>query len=191
MDDEAGFAQFVDEQHAPLVRTLTLYTGDSHLAADLAADALVRAAQHWSKVSAMASPGGWVHRVAINGANSWFRRRAASRRALARHGSDAAHHDPDGADVVGVRQAVAQLPRRRRACVVLHHLAGLDTDEVAAALEIAPATVRSHLRHAYSDLRDSLGETAIPPAFHDPPPGSRMTSEYTPTTPEHDQRTMR
>lgn len=159
MENEAGFALFVEEQHAPLVRTLTLYTGDPQLAADLAADALVRAAQHWSKVSAMASPGGWVHRVAINAANSWFRRRLAARRAMARRGpADVAHHDPDTADVVAVREAIERLPRRRRACVVLHHLAGLDTDEVAAALEIAPATVRSHLRHAHADLRASLGE---------------------------------
>ena len=165
MEQQAAFARFVEVQHAPLVRTLTLYTGDPQLGADLAADALVQAAQHWSQVSQMASPGGWLHRVGVNAANSWFRRRLAGRRAMARQGPvPDAHHDPDTAEVIAVREAVGQLPRRRRACVVLHHLAGLDTDEVAAALEIAPATVRSHLRHAYADLRDSLGDVAIEPS---------------------------
>jgi len=80
---------------------------------------------------------------------------------MARRGPvDVAHHDPDTADVMAVREAIERLPRCRRACVILHHLAGLDTDEVAAALEIAPATVRSHLRHAHADLRASLGDAA-------------------------------
>lgn len=157
MEGEAAFARFVEEQHAQLVRSLTLYTGDSQLAADLAADALATAAARWPTVAAMGSPGGWVHRVAINRANSWFRRRAARQRALARHGpAPEAHHDPDSADVIAVREAVGRLPRRRRACVVLHHLAGLDTDEVAGALGITRSTVRSHLRHAYAELREHL-----------------------------------
>ena len=173
MDGEAAFARFVEEQHGPLVRSLTLYTGDSQLAADLAADALASAAERWRSVSAMASPGGWVHQVAINSANSWFRRQAARRRALARRGPDnQVHHDPDRADVIAVRDAVRRLPRRRRACVVMHHLAGLDTGEVAAALGITAATVRSHLRHAHAELRDSLGtETPLdPPDTHARPP---------------------
>lgn len=190
MENEAAFARFVEEQHAPLVRTLTLYTGDAQLAADLAADALAKAAQHWSQLSTMASPGGWVHRVGINAANSWFRRRAAARRALARRGPDRdMHHDPDGADVVAVRDAIGQLPRRRRACVVLHHLADLDTDEVAAALEIAPATVRSHLRHAYADLRSSLGDAIVPDRPREPDKIPPMVGHADPT-PEHRERTL-
>lgn len=162
MEQQAAFARFVEVQHAPLVRTLTLYTGDPQLGADLAADALVKAAQHWPRVSQMASPGGWLHRVGINAANSWFRRRLAARRAMVRQGPvQDTHHDPDAADVLAVREAIGRLPRRRRACVVLHHLAELDTDEVAAALDIAPATVRSHLRHAYADLRGSLGDAVV------------------------------
>lgn len=163
MEHPEAFARFVEEQHGPLVRTLTVYTGDPQLGADLAADALSKAAQHWTRVSRMASPGGWLHRVGINAANSWFRRRLAARRALARRGPDpTVHHDPDTADVLAVRQAIGRLPARRRACVVLHHLAGLSTNEVGAALDISPATVRSHLRHAYTDLRDELGEAVVP-----------------------------
>lgn len=170
MDQPEAFARFVEEQHGALVRTLTLYTGDPQLGADLAADALAKAAQHWARVSTMASPGGWVHRVGINAANSWFRRRLAGRRALARRGPDrAVHHDRDTADVLAVREAIGRLPARRRACVVLHHLAGLSSDETAAVLDISTATVRSHLRHAHADLRAELGEDVVP----DPPVLSR------------------
>ena len=86
MEQHESFARFVDEQHAQLVRTLTLYTGDVQLGADLAADALVQAAQHWPRVVAMSSPGGWVHRVGINTANSWLRRRRAARAVARRRG---------------------------------------------------------------------------------------------------------
>ena len=184
MEHPEAFARFVEEQHGALVRTLTVYTGDPQLGADLAADALSKAAQHWTRVSRMASPGGWVHRVGINAANSWFRRRLAARRALARRGPDqTVHHDPDTADILAVRQAIGRLPARRRACVVLHHLAGLSTGEVAAVLDISPATVRSHLRHAYTDLRADLGEDVVPaPSIPSRPhdvPGSATQSKRT------------
>ena len=55
-----------------LLSALTLYTGDRDLAAELAQEALALARAHrrWPSVSAMDSPGGWAHRVAINLANS-------------------------------------------------------------------------------------------------------------------------
>lgn len=84
-----------------------------------------------------------------------------SARVGARGSADHVHRDPDAADVLAVRQAVQQLAPRRRACVVLHHLSGLDTDEVAAVLGITPATVRSHLRHAHVDLRELLGDAEV------------------------------
>lgn len=49
------------------------------VAEDLAQDALLKACGRWSKVSTMTVPGAWLHRVAINLANSYFRRRKAER----------------------------------------------------------------------------------------------------------------
>lgn len=165
--DGDALVAFVEAQHPRVLGTLHLLTGDQHLAEELAAETLAQVASHWPRVRDLHAPGPYVQRIAVNLARSWFRRRVARRRALARHGPDAdVHHDADGADVIAVREAVAALPERQRACVALHHFADLTTAEVADALGIAPATVRSHLRDARATLRTALGDGLTVPA-HD------------------------
>jgi DNA-directed RNA polymerase specialized sigma24 family protein len=67
-----------------LIGSLTLYTGDRLLAAELTQDALVKLLDRWDHVAAMDNPTAWAYRVAINLANSRFRRRRAERRARRR-----------------------------------------------------------------------------------------------------------
>lgn len=155
---DPGLTRFVREQHPRLVGSLGLYTGDADLAEELAAEALARVARDWSSIRQMDASGAYAHRIAMNLANSWFRRRRALRRAMARRGPDPdVHHDADAGTGVAVRTAVAALPPRQRACVVLHYFAGMTTAEAAVALEVAPGTVRSNLHAARSTLRDLLG----------------------------------
>lgn len=161
---DAALVRFVRDQHPRLVGTLGLYTGDVDLAEELAAEALARVARDWGRIGGMDSPGAYAHRVGINLAHSWFRRRRALRRALARRGpEEQVHRDPDTGVVLSVREAVAALPDRQRACVVLHYLEGFSTPEVAVALDVDPGTVRSNLHAARETLRELLGdEVAIP-----------------------------
>lgn len=63
-------------------------------------EALVRAWRRWSHVSELQSPEGWTYRVAVNLADSSFRRRRAEQRARERHGPvTTSHHDADAADL--------------------------------------------------------------------------------------------
>lgn len=159
MQQDAALVAFIRDQHPRVLGTLHLLTGDRHLAEELAAEAMARVASNWPKVRDLAAPGPYTQRIAVNLARSWFRRRAAQQRAMARHGAGAdVHHDHDTADTIAVRDAVAALPQRQRACVALHHFADLSTAEVAEVLGVAPATVRSNLRDARAALRDALGE---------------------------------
>lgn len=84
-DDLSAFCQ---REHPRLVGALSLYCGDALLAQELAQEALVRVCQRWEQVHAKGSPQAWAHRVALNLAHSWYRRRSAERRALARHGAE-------------------------------------------------------------------------------------------------------
>lgn len=70
-DDPAAFCA---AQHRRLVGLLSLQVGDRHVAEELAQDVLLKVCEHWSELN---DPVAWMHRVAINHANSWFRRRAA------------------------------------------------------------------------------------------------------------------
>lgn len=60
-----------------------------------------------------------------------------------------------------VARALARLTRREREVVELRVLEGLSTADVAARLDLSPATVRSHLRHAMAHLRAILTEDGL------------------------------
>jgi len=56
-----------------------------------------------------------------------------------------------------VREALAKLPARIRAAVVLHHMAGLSVADAAAALGVSENTVKSQLKRGLELLREELG----------------------------------
>lgn len=155
----SDFAAFCHREYPRLVRSLDLYLGDAHTAEDLAQEALLRAAQRWGRVSRLQSPGGWTYRVAINLANSQWRRRAARRRAHQRLAGHAAvlHEDPDVADQRAVREAICRLPSRQRTALVLRHYLGLSAGEVGEQLGCSPEAVRALTKRALGMLRDDLG----------------------------------
>lgn len=156
-------AAFCRGEYPQLVRALSLYVGDADVAEELAQEALLRACRQWSRVSRLESPGGWTWRVATNLANSHFRRRRAARRALQRLGpTGQTHTDPDGADAIAVRQAVAALPERQRTALVLRHVLDLSAPETAQRMGITPDAVRSLTKRATAALRDQLGEHTEP-----------------------------
>lgn len=160
MSAPEDLAAFCRREYPRLVGALDLYVGDLYIAEELAQEAMVRASQRWSKVSQLESPGGWTYRVAINLANSWFRRRAAERRAQARIGRVEAHRDPDGADREAVRRAVTSLPERQRTALVLRYYLDLSAGEVARRLGTTPGAVRASTKRAVASLREELGHDA-------------------------------
>lgn len=166
VDRSEALVRFVREQHPQLVGSLALYTGDRDLAEELAADTLVRVIERWDLVASSVSPGAYAHRIAMNLANTRFRRLRAHRRAMARRGpTDTVHVDVDAGEAVTMRRAVGQLPPQQRACVVLHYFIDLSTEEVAVVLGVAGGTVRSNLHAARARLRELLGpDVEVPTA---------------------------
>lgn len=163
MPAPADFEAFCHREYARLVGFLDLYLDDSAGAEDIAQEALLRAAQRWERVSALESPGGWLHRVAVNLANSRFRRRAAGRRANDRLGrqANARQEDPDIAERHTVRQAVARLPERQRRALILRYYLGLPAGEVGVRLGCTAQAVRALTKRALSSLRAELGGSAV------------------------------
>lgn len=161
--DDAALEAFCQREHPRLVGALSLYTGNAAVAEELAQEALVRVMDAWPQVRSMAAPGAWAHRVAMNLAKSWFRRRLAERRALAHLEQQRARQsDPDVAAAVDVRLAVAGLPQRQRRCVVLRHYLGYPVDVTADALGISRQAVASLTYRGMQMLRATID--------HDPAP---------------------
>lgn len=154
MDYEA----FCRDEHPRLVGTLSLYCGDSFVAEELAQEALARAYRDWHKVAEMAAPGAWAHRVAMNLAKSYFRRRAAERRARARQTAQARAVEPapEVAEALAVRRAVAALPERQRRTLLLRFYRGLSVAETAALTGQSESAVTSLTHRALKGLRAGL-----------------------------------
>ena len=144
---------FCRREYERLYGTLRLYCGDVWLAEELVQEALARAVRHREKVGRMEAPSAWVHRVAINLANSSFRRSAAERRALRRTRVGDSFEDPDGPTLIAVRQAVAALPPRQREVVILRFFHDLPVRAAAERMACAEGTVKGLLADAIRSLR--------------------------------------
>lgn len=153
---EQEFAAFCHAQHPRLVGALTLYTGDHSTARDLAQETLARVWRDWRRIGAMESAPGYAYKAALNLAKNHFRRREVRRRYAHLVGVRDEHTDPDGAEAVAVREALAGLPQRRRAALVLRYFADLSVAETAQVMGIPQNTVKTLTRRALQALRDEL-----------------------------------
>lgn len=155
-DDEVAFSAVCESEFGRLVGVLTLYTGDPVLAQDLTQEALARLWRDWGRLRDQTAAPGFAYRTGLNLAKSHFRRRAVVRRHGHRVGDRDEHLDPDAADAVALRQAVAALPRRQRAALVLRYYADRSVDETARILDVPANTVKTWTRRALQALRDEL-----------------------------------
>lgn len=150
----ADLAALCRLEHPRLVGALGYYTGDSHLAEELAQDALLKLCQHWERVRTMESPGGWLHQVAINLAKSAYRRHKIGRSAEGRSASrEMPIEDRDMALVV--RDAVADLPQPMREVIVLRFFLDLSVAETARVVARPEATVKVMTSRAIKRLKSS------------------------------------
>ena len=153
--EAAGLQDFCAVEYPRLLGSLTLYCNDRALAEELAQEALARVCVSWSKVRRMDAPGAWVNRVAINLANSHFRRRGAERRAKekleARADRNPRFEDHDIEMIL--RREVAALPKRQRAALVLRYFGDMSVSTTAEALGMPEGTVKRLTHDAISALR--------------------------------------
>ncbi len=154
MADDAEMVAFCRREHPRILGVLSFAVGDRWVAEELAQETVIRVCQQWPKVRDMNSPQAWTHRVALNLANSWLRRRIAERRATARLNARPQHElIPDNADAIAVREAIRTLPQRQRTAVLLRYYADLPAAQVASAMGCAEATVRALTYQAIASLR--------------------------------------
>jgi len=153
VERERTFEQFYRSERAHLVRAVLFTINDRDLAVEVTDEALSRAFGRWTEVGAMTSPGGWTYRVAVNLARNRFRRLRLERRKAAPWTPPDA--PPEVADPA-LAAALARLPLDQRAVVVLRYHLDWSVDETAAALGIAPGTVKSRLHRALQRLEADL-----------------------------------
>lgn len=162
-DEREAFAAFVAARHLALLRTARLLTGDWQTAEDLLQTALARTYLRWARLRSVEAAEPYVRKVLVTTYATWWRRRWRGELPTATL-PDSAGPDPyDSVDHRDrVERAVATLPRRQRAVVVLRYYEDLPESEVAALLGCSVGTVRSQASRALAKLRARLGDDAAP-----------------------------
>jgi RNA polymerase sigma-70 factor (sigma-E family) len=155
----AAFADFVQRHGRELGRLAYLLLGDRDAADDLVGDAFLAAWQQWDVVRDADHPLAYMRRLVVNLAGTRIRRSTRERRRLVLfHGdADEADRGRDSDAVVDVRSALARLPARRRACVVLRYGFDVSEQDVARILGVSVGTVKSQTSKGVAQLRPLLG----------------------------------
>lgn len=152
------FESFFEEQKERLLRTLSVITGSTAEAEDLAQEAFTKLFERWDTVAAMEDPAGYLHRTAMNLFRNHYRR---TRVALARTvgigpGQDVfkAVEDRDAA-----ARALGTLTPRQRAALVLTEALGYSGEEAGQLLGIKASTVWALTHQARAALQGTVEAT--------------------------------
>ncbi|WP_052359299.1 RNA polymerase sigma factor [Actinoplanes friuliensis] len=136
-------------------RALAVTLRHDELAREAVDEAMARAYAKWPTVRHLDNPAGWVFRVGLNWATSWWRKVRRERPPAADTASPLA---PPSDSALAARDALAQLPTPQRAVVTCRILLDLTTAETAVALGLSEGTVKSRLSRGLAVLRTALGE---------------------------------
>jgi RNA polymerase sigma-70 factor (sigma-E family) len=160
MDDTGreAFRAYVAARSPALLRTAYLLTGSRPDAEDLLQTALAKTYLAWDRIREREAVDGYVRKVMVNTQTSFWRRRRVAEVVTGelpeRAGRDA-HAEADLHDALW--SALATLPRRQRAMVVLRYYEDLPEAEVARVLGVSVGTVKSTTSRALAKLRDDSG----------------------------------
>jgi RNA polymerase sigma-70 factor (ECF subfamily) len=135
------------DQRDRMWRAVLAFSGDAEVASDAVAEAFTQAL---GRGAAIRSPERWIWRTVFRIAAGELKER---RRHGANHSEEAYEMDELARDLVG---ALARLPRKQRAAVVLHHAAGYPAKEIARMIGSTTAGVHVLLSRARKRLRGLL-----------------------------------
>ena len=162
MDDAAreDFRSYVAARSPVLLRTAYLLTGSRADAEDLLQTSLAKTFLSWERIRDREAVDGYVRRVMVNTQTSFWRRRRVDEHSTdllpERVGRDATA-DVDLHDALWT--ALAALPTRQRAMVVLRFYEDLSEAETARVMGVSVGTVKSTTSRALVKLRDSAALT--------------------------------
>jgi RNA polymerase sigma-70 factor (sigma-E family) len=153
-DDE--FESFVRRRRGHLVGTATVLTaGDAFLAEDLVQGTLVRLYLAWGRARS-GNVEAYARRVLVNTFIDHRRRPFVRRERAVESLPDSATTPVSELDDTRLLTALAALPPRQRAAVVLRHVEDLSVEDVAEALGCSTGNVKSQTARGIAKLRDAL-----------------------------------
>ena len=161
--DEQEFREYFVARRDAVRRSAYLLCGDWHRADDLAQVAFVALHRRWHRIRDRAALDAYVRRTVVRAVIDESRRPWRRERFTGEVPDvpDTASGAPDVGDTVATRSALlgalAKVPPRQRAVLVLRYLEGLDVHGAAAALGCSEGTVKSQTARGLEALRAQLG----------------------------------
>ncbi len=150
VDDEGppprvDFDEFYRAQWPGAVRLAALLTQDSSAAEDVAQDAFSKIQPRWDGIE---NPAAYLRTTVVNTARRWIRRRITEREKLPML-LPTGVSEPEADHIA---DAIAALPYRYRAVVVMRYYADMSEAEIADALGCRPGAVKSLASRALAKL---------------------------------------
>lgn len=176
--DREAFEELVRITHPEVYRMAYRLTGDHNDAADVTQDAFLRAFRALPRFRGDAAFSTWMYRITANCASAQLARRGRHRHtqlsAADGVADERADHDPEAQASAAagwdrLTEAVAGLPPRLRAVVVLRDIYDLPHDAIAAELGISVTAAKVRLHRGRRRLREEL-YPAAGAAGHGGPP---------------------
>ncbi len=154
---------------------VTVLRCDRAMAEDLCQEVFLRVHKGLPEFDGEGRFAAWLHTISMNVAISEYRRRRTQKRDRRTvsidapiAGTDDLYVAPEGREVdpgerahqheflARVRECVQRLPDEFRACVVLRDMESLSYEEIGAALDLQPGTVRSRIHRGRLLLQEML-----------------------------------
>jgi RNA polymerase sigma-70 factor, ECF subfamily len=160
--NDADFERLYQNSYGKTLGTLTAMLGDRAAAEDCVQDAFEHAYKKWPDWQPIAPAEAWLHRIAINAAVSHLRKMRIRElgELIRRIGRPGFGPDPQLlAEHRDLAEALAKLPPRQRATIVLRHYHGYTNRAISQATGVPERTVASRLAIAKRRLRGILDPT--------------------------------
>ena len=139
------FEELYTLEYRPMVRLAFVLLGRDGPAEEVVQDGFARVYERWDRLE---TPGGYLRTCVVNGCRDVLRRQRLAIWKRPDPGPTSSEHGFDH-----LTDALAALPPKRRAAVVLRYYGDLSEAEIAATLGVRPGTVKSMLHRSLAQLR--------------------------------------
>ena len=179
MSSAEEFAEFARVMSPRLRRTAFLLCGDWHTAEDLAQTALTKVFVSWRRIRRQDAVHAYTNRTLVN-AYLTHRRLKRTGEVVTGWFPERPAEDPAPETRMMLLDALATLPPRSRAVVVLRYWADLSVEQAADVMGCSPGNVKKLSARALDKLRVTLsaamadsGSSSLPPVIEHEPGCSR------------------
>lgn len=159
-DRQTAMRELYHRCHADMVRFAAFLTGDATGAEDVAHDAFAKVFDAWDRVADTDRLDAYLKATVVNVVRGSHRRRQVAERSPSPTLRAIPSAEDDAIAEFSRRRtldAVATLPLRQRACVVMRHWMHMTESEIAEALDVSVGSVRTHVKRGMRTLERTLG----------------------------------